>query len=195
LSDFGDYQYFTTSARFIDPETGALLDLTLRKLYLSVMNKAEFLQQDVPHLLRQIPADTPASWGKMNVQQMIEHMSDSVRIANGRDLRDCITPEEHLDRMQAFLKSDKPFKENTVNSLMGEVPEPCRFERIEDSLGDLEEELKEFQNIFEQDKSKQITNPFFGDLNYEEWVQLLYKHFLHHLRQFGVVPDTAAVVS
>jgi len=184
-----------TNCFIVEHYQRAWLDKTRCKLYLSVMNKADFLLLDVPQLLRQIPAETQASWGKMNVQQMIEHMSDSVRIANGRDLRDCITPEEHLDRMQAFLKSDKPFKENTVNSLMGEVPEPCRFERIEDSLGELEEELKEFQNVFDQDKLKQITNPFFGDLNYEEWVQLLYKHFLHHLRQFGVVPDTAAVVS
>lgn len=155
------------------------------------MNKSEFLQSEFVALLTKIPANTTPLWGKMSVQQMVEHMSDSVRIANGRDPQNCVTPEEHLSKMLTFLRSDKPFKENTPNSLMSETPSACRFERMEDALGELQAELDEFINVFDQDKSKIITNPFFGDLNFEDWVQLLYKHSLHHLRQFGVVPDVA----
>jgi len=157
------------------------------------MNKSEFLQHEIPRLLQKISPDTAPVWGKMNVQQMIEHMSDSVRIANGRDPKDCVTPPEHLPKMQAFMMSDKPFKENTINIQMPETPDLCRFDRIEDAIGELQQELDEFINVFDQDKMKVITNPFFGDLNFDEWTQLLYKHFLHHLRQFGVVPDAEPV--
>jgi hypothetical protein len=157
------------------------------------MTKAEFIKFEFPRLLASISADTPPAWGKMSLQQMIEHMSDSVRIANGRDLQDCVTPPEHLPKMQAFVMSDKPFKENTVNIHMPETPQPCRFDRVEDAIGELQQELNEFVDVFGEDKQKVITNPFFGDLNFEQWVQLLYKHSLHHLRQFGVVPAEAAV--
>lgn len=155
------------------------------------MTKAEFVQFEFPRLLAGIDPATAPAWGKMSLQQMIEHMSDSVRIANGRDPKDCVTPLDHLPKMQAFLRSDKPFKENTVNIQMPEMPLPVRFDDINDSIGELQQELNEFVDVFGEDKQKRITNPFFGDLNYEEWVQLLYKHSLHHLRQFGVVPADA----
>jgi hypothetical protein len=153
------------------------------------MNKVEFLQVEFPRLAAHIDPATVPAWGKMNVQQMIEHMSDSLRIANGRDPKDCVTPVEHIPRMQDFMMSDKPFKENTVNIQMPETPLPCRWDNVDDAIGELQQELNEFVDVFEQDKTKVITNPFFGDLNFEQWTQLLYKHALHHLRQFGVVPE------
>src|SRR4051812_10400459 len=122
------------------------------------MNKVEFLQVEFPRLLASIDPGTKPGWGKMNVQQMIEHMSDSVRIANGRDPKDCATLVEHIPRMQAFMMSDKPFKENTVNIQMPEEPLACRFERVEDAIGELQQELNEFVDVFEQDKQKVITN-------------------------------------
>ena len=155
------------------------------------MTKTEFVQFEFPRILATIDPDTAPAWGKMGIQQMIEHMSDSVRIANGRDPKDCVTSPDHLPKMQAFMMSDKPFKENTPNSQMPDMPAPHRFERIEDAIGELQQELNEFVDVFGEDKQKVITNPFFGDLNFEQWVQLLYKHSLHHLRQFGVIPQDA----
>ncbi len=124
------------------------------------MTKAEFLQKELVVQLAKIPAGMAPLWGTMQAQQMVEHMSDSVRIANGRDPQDCITLPDHLPKMMAFLHSDKAFKENTPNSLMSETPAPCRFDRMEDALGELQAELNEFINVFDEDKRKIITNPF-----------------------------------
>ena len=153
------------------------------------MTKVEFLQFEFPRYLAAIDPATAPAWGKMSLQQMIEHMSDTLRNANGRDPLDCVTPPEHLPRMQAFIMSDKAFRENTVNPLMSETPSPPRFDCVEDAIGELQQELNEFVDVFGEDKSKVITNPVFGDLNFDQWVQLLYKHALHHLRQFGVAPE------
>jgi len=147
--------------------------------------KRKFLKDEYTGLLGRMNPETKPAWGKMNFQQMVEHMSDSFRIANGKDLQDCITPEEHLPKMRAFLMSDKPFRENTPNVLLPDIPPPVRFDRIEDAIGELQQEIDDFFDVFDQDKHKIITNPFFGDLDYEMWVQLLYKHAWHHLRQFG----------
>lgn len=150
--------------------------------------KENFLRTKlVSHLQRLDPA-TPARWGKMNVQQMIEHYSgDAVRNASGRLKIDKImTPPENLHRMREFMLSDKPFRENTKNPLLGEEPPPLRFKTMQAAIGALQQELIYFFEAFEESPNLITRNPFFGDLNFDENVQLLYKHALHHLRQFGI---------
>lgn len=154
---------------------------------LSIEQKADFLQNDFVEKLRSIPTDTAPAWGKLSLQGMIEHMSDSFRNANGKELHDLMTEPAHVEKMQAFLRSDTPFKENTVNRKMGETPAPLRWDHVDDAIGELQAEIADFADVFDQDKSRTITNPFFGDLNWEDWVLLLYKHATHHLRQFGAV--------
>ena len=148
--------------------------------------KIDFLKHKFVSELKQIPSDTPPNWGKMSLQQMIEHFSDAVRIASGKTAyADIITPPEHLDKMRAFMMSEKPFKENTVNPLMPEMPAPVKNSSIEEAISELQKEIKFFFDVFEKNNLQTTRNPFFGDLNYEENVQLLHKHALHHLRQFG----------
>ena len=155
----------------------------------NIEQKTRFLKEEYIPLLRSIKPDAERKWGKMNVQQMIEHMSDSVRIANGKDPHQLITPEENLERMQAFLMSDKPFKENTPNSLLPDEPATHRKESVAEAIEELNSEIEYLFKVFETDKQKTIMNPFFGALNFEMWVQLLHKHASHHLRQFGVQPQ------
>ncbi|WP_276132217.1 DinB family protein [Polluticoccus soli] len=148
--------------------------------------KAYFLRNEFIDKLKQIEPATKPLWGKMNLHQMIEHMSYSLRQANGKDQYDCVTPEENIPRMQAFLMSEKPFKENTPNQLLPEDPETPKQKDIDDALAELKTETEDFFKVFEKTPDRVITNPFFGDLNYEMWVQLLHKHARHHLKQFGV---------
>lgn len=152
------------------------------------IEKENFLRTKLVAYLQRLDPATPARWGKMNVQQMIEHYAgDAVRNANGRLRIDTIiTPPEHLERMREFMMSDKPFKENTKNSLMSEEPAPLRYKTVQGAIGALQQELIYFFEAFEANPQLIIRNPFFGDLNFEQNVQLLYKHALHHLKQFGV---------
>jgi hypothetical protein len=150
--------------------------------------KERFLQKEFVPLLQQISSDTLPAWGKMTLQQMIEHFSDSVRIASGKtEHTEIVTPPGNVPKMQEFLASDKPFKENTLNPLMPEVPVPVRNKSIDLALSELQEELDFFFKTFEKSPHQLTRNPFFGDLNYPQNVQLLYKHALHHLRQFGIM--------
>ena len=90
------------------------------------IEKANFLRNKFIPKLTTISEVTVPLWGKMNLHQMIEHMSYSFRQANGREEYSIITPEEHIPRMQAFLESDKPFRENTPNQLLPEEPEAAK---------------------------------------------------------------------
>jgi hypothetical protein len=149
-------------------------------------NKLNFLLYKYPSLLKSLDPSIKALWGKMNVQQMIEHMSDSVRQANGKVVQDIVTPAEHLPKYKEFLMTEKEFRPNTKNAIMGEEPEPVKNVSVSEAIAELEKELKDFVKRFENDHQSIITNPIFGDLNFEEWIQLLHKHAVHHLKQFGV---------
>lgn len=122
----------------------------------------------------------------MNVQQMIEHMSDYVRIASGKEPMQVVTPEERLPPMQDFLKTEKPFRENTPNALMADTPSPVKHATNEAAIAELQSELDDFFTAYEAEQGKKIANPFFGHLNFDMQVQLLHKHATHHLRQFGI---------
>lgn len=150
-------------------------------------DKARFLQHQFVDLLRNLPSDTKPAWGKMTLQQMVEHFVDAVRVASGKLTLPVVTPEAHLPKMQDFIRSDKPFKENTQNPIMPEVPAPVRQPTIHQALDKLQAELDYFFEVFSANGQLNTTNPIFGHLDYSLNVQLLYKHAVHHLRQFGVV--------
>jgi hypothetical protein len=51
------------------------------------MNHSEklfFIIHKVPELLQSLDSENTGNWGTLNAQQMVEHLSDSVRIANGK---------------------------------------------------------------------------------------------------------------
>jgi hypothetical protein len=154
------------------------------------LEKENFLRTKLIKYLQQLNPATPPRWGKMNVQQMIEHLGgDVTRVASGRlKFDEILVPAETLQRMRDFLMSDKAFKENTKNPLLGEEPRPLRYKTVQAAIGALQQELIYFFEAFEKDHNLITRNPFFGDLNFDQNVQLLYKHSLHHLRQFGVEP-------
>lgn len=155
----------------------------------SMETKIDFLKNKFIPLLQQVDTATPPAWGKMNFHQMVVHFyREAVRNANGKLVFDQIlTPPDQLEKLRGFLMSDKPFRENTINPLMPDEPVPVQQEEtLQSSLDKLQVDLDIFFKVYEQDPGKLIRNPFFGDLNFEQNVQLLYKHALHHLRQFHV---------
>ena len=153
----------------------------------NLQQKAHFLRYDFTKALSQLDADAPRKWGKMNVQQMIEHFTDSMRNASGKLLLKTLTPEENIPKMQAFLESEKPFKENTPNPHMPETPEPLKHATKQEAINALQSEIDDFFAVYEAEAGKKVPNPFFGTLSFDQQVQLLHKHAMHHLRQFGAV--------
>jgi hypothetical protein len=152
------------------------------------LSKENFLRNRLIGYLQQLDPATPPKWGKMNVQQMIEHFAeDAVRNASGRLKFDTIlTPPENLPRLREFMMSEKPLRENTLNPLMSEEPPPLRYKTVQGAIGALQQELIYFFEAFEKEPGLITRNPFFGDLDFEQNVQLLHKHAIHHLRQFNV---------
>lgn len=151
--------------------------------------KVAFIKNDLVELLNNVSPDTMGKWGKMNAQQMVEHLTDFFDASAGKMHQEIITPEEHLPKYKEFLLSEKPFRENTkapVN-LVPEEPVACKQKDMATAISLLRNSINNFFLFFENNPSQTTIHPVFGQLNYEEWIQLHYKHVMHHLRQFGKV--------
>ncbi len=150
--------------------------------------KISFLQNKFIELLRNANPDTPARWGKISFQHMVEHFVLCVKNANGKLKTDHIlTPADKLPAFQEFIMSEKDFRENTKSPAFPEEPLALHFRSVEEGINKLEREIKDFFHIYEATPGLKIRNPVFGDLDYEHAVNLLYKHALHHARQFGLL--------
>jgi hypothetical protein len=152
--------------------------------------KASFIRDEFVQLIRKTPG-AERKWGKMNLQQMTEHVTDFFNVSSGKIQLPVITPEEHLPRFKAFLLSDKEFRENTKApaEILGDEPAPVRNESLDIAVVKLEKSIQRFFEYFEADVSAITTHPVFGPLNFEEWVLLHYKHVQHHSRQFGLITE------
>ena len=149
--------------------------------------KENFLRTKFISHLQKLKADTTPYWGKMNVQQMIEHFSDVIMSASGKIKLPIVTPSDKLPRLREFMFSEKPFKENTKSPVLAEEPAPLKKHTKEAAIGKLQEELIYFFQAFERDPGLKTINPVFGELDFDANIQLLYKHALHHLKQFGII--------
>lgn len=151
------------------------------------MSKLHFLQHEFPKLVATLSPEAKGAWGVLNAQQMVEHMADSVRIATGNDNQQLHTPAEQVEKFKAFAMSDKEFKPNTKNALMSETPVPVRLSSMEHAVKEYQNEIDAFIAYFSNKPTQTLMNPFFGELNFEEWTTLLHKHAVHHCKQFGLL--------
>ena len=151
--------------------------------------KLAFISNKLIVLLNDLPAVAVGRWGKMNGQQMVEHLSGFFKVSTGKLKFPLVTPIDHLPKYIDFLYSNKDFRENTKAQILPEEPLPVKFTNIKESLAELEEEVKIFNDIFLKKETLITQHLVFGNLNYEEWVLLHYKHVTHHLRQFGLLKN------
>lgn len=60
-------------------------------------------------LLRRLAADRQAQWGILTPHHMVEHLSGSIRMSNGKVYLPQLIADEKIPARLQFLYSDKPF--------------------------------------------------------------------------------------
>jgi hydroxymethylglutaryl-CoA reductase len=154
---------------------------------MTVRDKVKYMQFNAIQAFRNLEPETKPIFGKMNAQQVIEHLTGAVKIAYGAiPVKVLYEGEEAEKRYRWLMDPTTSFKENSKNELLPDEPLPTKSPSIGDAIDDLEDALAAFLNFYKEDKSMKVQNSFFGELDYYEQATLLYKHFCHHLRQFGV---------
>lgn len=151
--------------------------------------KSGFLSGKTILLLQPLKPDATGKWGVMNGQQMVEHLTNFFKISTQKIQYPVLTPEEQLPKFRAFLWSDKEFGENTKapSQILPDKPLPLRNKTMQGAIDALDAEIKNFFHFFPTHPGIKVSHPVFGDLCFEEWVQLHHKHVIHHFKQFGLI--------
>jgi len=133
--------------------------------------------------INNLTAFTPARWGKMNAAQMMAHMQVGMNIAFGNSKR--VTHwiglvfgsigKRRMLRDGDFDKHIPTFKQAQITNDRSFVAEKQKLiALIESAL------------VITQAGLAKYPHPYFGKFKNDEWARLNWKHFDHHLRQFGV---------
>jgi len=136
-------------------------------------------------LLSKLEDGSKPLWGEMSAQRMVEHLADALKVSNGKLKVEMAVSEDKLDRMVSFLLSDKPMAKNIEVSFAGKNV-PLRHEEMDLAIDEVVEEWIDFEELFASQDGLKISHPYYGPLDFEQWLRLHAKHFTHHFEQFGV---------
>jgi uncharacterized protein DUF1569 len=144
--------------------------------------------QDQAEIVKRLQTLHPTSarrWGKMSVNQMICHLSDSFRGPMGdKPLAAAYWPARGMMKWLA-LWVPVPWPRNVktrpeMDPQLGGT-KPVSLE------SDLQELLGLLDRFTGQPRGFEFRNhPLFGSMSDKEWMRWGYLHMDHHLRQFGV---------
>lgn len=142
----------------------------------------EALEEVLNRLEKLSPETTPA-WGSMDVAQMLKHLKTTLMVTTGEVTMH--TPPWHKRVLFRLFKStlynDSPWKKNLPTARELKMTEPEDFET---QMKELKATINTFLGISFPDGRRK--HPVFGTFTKQQWGQSQYKHFDHHLRQFGV---------
>ncbi len=147
----------------------------------------KFPSEEIWQLLSTLKPETPAAWGIMSAQNMVEHLMLPLRIARGELPISVVTPEDKVERVKnLMLLGTAPLKKGFAAPFLPEGKLPHQFENLELAIAALKNEVEVFINFYETYQGENIAHPVFGPLNKEEWHLFQSKHFTHHFTQFGL---------
>jgi oxepin-CoA hydrolase/3-oxo-5,6-dehydrosuberyl-CoA semialdehyde dehydrogenase len=149
--------------------------------FIDITNKRQLIG-----LLQKLDPTTVPLWGKMKPQQMVEHLVNEIEYTNRENDVTCDLPEEVAAvAKQKWIYTDAQIPKNLV---FVTLPEQYKFEDLATAISQLGKELEDFERFFSKPGRSSI-HPGYGPLNYLEWLVWHGKHFTHHLRQFGLLPE------
>ncbi|WP_394347912.1 DUF1569 domain-containing protein [Polaribacter aestuariivivens] len=149
-------------------------------------NWVDFLNcKELKNTLSNLKVDAIPVFGKMNGQQMVEHLAFLMKVSNGKIHADFFVEDEKSARRKAFLDTDGELQVGFKAPMLSEEPIPAKFTTLEESINDLLKQIEDFHEHFKT--AKHENHPFFGELDYEYWQKFHVKHFTYHFKQFELI--------
>ncbi|TDQ10120.1 DUF1569 domain-containing protein [Pedobacter metabolipauper] len=145
-----------------------------------------FNQSDTAGILVRIEKLSPNAqrqWGKMNVNQMLAHCNASLETAMGLSFSKRLGFVGRLfgKLLKPAFFGEKPFPKNSATDQSYIIKDNPDFEKEKAKV------IEQITIFSDGGPAKCATTPhaFFGELTPEQWAIMQWKHFDHHLRQFG----------
>jgi hypothetical protein len=144
-------------------------------------------RENIINRINQLTPENQAAWGKMNVGQMLCHVTDQLRLSLG----ELGQPEKEAGLLgrtliKFLVLNIIPIPKNVptskkVDQVNGDGTPPTDFESDRKTL------LVYIEKFVSTSEDFLWTSHFkFGALSQKEWAKLASKHLDHHLKQFGV---------
>ncbi len=135
--------------------------------------------------IEKLTKDSIAKWGKMSVNQMIEHVVMHLKMTSG----EIKVTRSFTGRIFGLIfKNIFLYKNNVIGKNL-----PTHEKLIPEGnpdfnlmKKDLINSVSKFSILGANNIGKDSQHYFFGKLSDKEWDILMWKHLDHHLRQFGV---------
>ncbi|MBT8221218.1 MAG: DUF1569 domain-containing protein [Bacteroidia bacterium] len=143
-----------------------------------------FLIEEVPKRLTKLKEDTPAKFGIMTPQHMVEHLILTAKICTKRYGTPSDPPSVGQQKFKRFIQEGANF-EHRPGKTSADLPK-LKYASLKEAIDSYPEGVGRFYNHFEANKEFLCYNEIQGELNYEELELLHYKHFAYHLDQFGI---------
>lgn len=139
--------------------------------------------QEFASRIGQLTPQSQRQWGKMSVQQMVCHMTDSLKVTLG-ETPSSFKPNFLSSRLGHFIVLNVPIPK-------GKLPTKAEFQVTKpgDWAADIATLNGYLDRVVTRSKAAESVwgiHPRFGKLTHDEWGKLLARHMDHHLRQFGV---------
>lgn len=148
----------------------------------------DYTDLDISEIIQKLDTlttDSQPIWGEMSAQRMVEHLTDTIKMASGKVKFPMVVPEDKIEKMLAFLDSDKPMARN-IEVSFAKKSENLRNEEIELAIDEFLLEWIDFEEHYSIDSNRTELHPYYGPLNYVQWCKLHAKHLAHHFAQFGI---------
>lgn len=147
----------------------------------NIFNQKDYI--DIKNRINQLNTQSQRQWGKMSLDQTLEHCSIPLRIGLG------IVPETEYEGPSMFrtaigrwmLLYALPWHKGT------ETPSQMNMLSNGSTVPDMQDSKQALLELLEKTQSEHHLkpHPFFGDMQKKDWGRLIWKHIDHHLRQFG----------
>ncbi|RIW16972.1 DUF1569 domain-containing protein [Algoriphagus lacus] len=142
-------------------------------------------KETIERRIDKLKESTPANFGIMTPQHMIEHLTITVRISYGKiKLNDFEPNEKQLAQKHALIYTDIEFPKGIKAPGLEENLLALRYPNLETAKSELLKSIEDYNFHFTQEPNDKTTHPRFGKLTHEEWERFHRKHFDHHLSQF-----------
>jgi hypothetical protein len=141
-------------------------------------------QQEILHRIDSLSENDGRKWGKMSVNQMLCHLTDSYLAGLGEKTISSATGFWQRTLIK-WVALRGPFKWNKGFPTRPEMEQgrggtpPVKF------IQDRQKLISTFQHFCSELKEPCLPHPVFGPMTREDWWRWGYLHADHHLRQFG----------
>lgn len=151
------------------------------------MSFIHIFNDNLNQYLDKLKPESPAKWGKMQAQHMIEHLGWTFPACTGKVEVPVFTAPEKLPARLAFLRGEDHFPQNFRSVVLGDDLPVLKFSNIGEAKQKLLKRIEEFRIYAKENPDAMHNHPVFGKIGMEDWLRFQNKHFTHHFNQFGLI--------